>query len=68
MMKANIIKNLREKKVNAKDIKDVGIHKVVHEFYKVTKGDIRASAKSLVAQWKVQLKTEPAKVEEKKGN
>lgn len=55
-MKLDIIRTLRQSKTDIKDVKTVGIHKMVHQVYKGSTGELRVAAKDLVSFWKIQIK------------
>lgn len=55
-IKLGIIKTLRQSKSDIKDVKAVNIHKMVHQVYKGSAGELRAAAKDLVSFWKTQIK------------
>jgi len=55
-VKLEIIKTLRQSMTDIKDVKTVGIHKMVHQVYKGSSGELRTAAKDLVSFWKSQIK------------
>ena len=61
-MKMDILSLLDSKKVEAKDLEETGIHKIVHSLYKTsdsqTTSGLRAIAKKLILYWKKVLKNE----------
>lgn len=55
-MKLDIVRTLRQGHADIKDVKAVGIHKMVHQVYKGSTGELHAATKDLVSFWKTQIK------------